>query len=94
MTVREEETFRQAIELCGKDHQLKMCLEEMAELQKEICKMWRNQGSVEAVAEETADVLVTLNQLMMIYDIRDKVESNYAFKVSRLSEKLKEGNYE
>lgn len=94
MIYRAREILENAIETCGTDHQLKMCLEEMSELQKEICKAWRNRGDVEAIAEEVADVLITLDQLMIIYQIQDKVDGYYVQKMLRLDERLKEGNYE
>lgn len=94
MTEKKQMILEKAIETCGSDHQLKMCLEEMSELQKEICKAWRNRGDVEAIAEEVADVLITLDQLMLIYQIRDKVDGYYVQKMLRLDERLKEGNYE
>lgn len=49
----------------------KMMLEEMAELQKEICKEFRGELNKEAITEEVADVLIMLEQVQMMYDISD-----------------------
>ena len=40
--------FEQAIRTYGKESQMKMVLEEVAELQKEICKLWRGRDNIQA----------------------------------------------
>lgn len=51
-----------AIIAWGEDSQMKMLLEEMSELQKEICKSWRGADNVDHIAEEIADVEIMLDQ--------------------------------
>ena len=41
----------------------------MSELTKELCKELRDRGNVEDIADELADVEITLAQIKMIYDI-------------------------
>lgn len=53
------------------ESQKMMLLEEMAELQKEICKEFRGELNKEAITEEVADVLIMLEQVQMMYDISD-----------------------
>lgn len=48
-----------------------LLLEEMAELQKEICKEFRGELNKDAITEEVADVLIMLEQVQMMYDISD-----------------------
>ena len=55
----------------GHESQKMMLLEEMAELQKEICKEFRGELNKDAVTEEVADVLIMLEQVQMMYDISD-----------------------
>lgn len=55
----------------GHESQKMMLLEEMAELQKEICKEFRGELNKEAITEEVADVLIMLEQVQMMYDISD-----------------------
>ena len=55
----------------GHKSQKMMLLEEMAELQKEICKEFRGELNKEAITEEVADVLIMLEQVQMMYDISD-----------------------
>lgn len=58
-----------AIDTYGYDAQLKMAIEEMSELTKAICKLWRAdteedyERAIEAAIEETADVQIMLYQL-------------------------------
>ena len=59
------------IEHYGHESQKMMLLEEMAELQKEICKEFRGELNKDAITEEVADVLIMLEQVQMMYDISD-----------------------
>ena len=55
----------------GHESQKMMLPEEMAELQKEICKEFRGELNKDAITEEVADVLIMLEQVQMMYDISD-----------------------
>ena len=55
----------------GHESQKMMLLEEMAELQKEICKEFRGELNKEAITEEVADVLIMLEQIQMMYHISE-----------------------
>ena len=55
----------------GHESQKMMLLEEMAELQKEICKEFRGELNKDAITEEVTDVLIMLEQVQMMYDISD-----------------------
>ena len=61
--------INRAIDTYGADAQLKMAIEEMSELTKAICKLWRADTEeeferlLEDVAEETADVSIMLLQV-------------------------------
>lgn len=87
-TEEEKEVLRAAIEIYGPDSQKRMLLEEMAELQKEICKFWRGEDNVERIAEEVADVEIMLEQVKMIFCIEAGVEKMRDFKVKRLKLRL------
>lgn len=84
----EDAVFRQALEIYGPQHQTMMALEEMAELAKELCKASRGLGSVEHIAEEIADVQITLEQMIILYQCQGLVERIRAEKVNRLQERL------
>lgn len=55
----------------GHEPQKMMLLEEMAELQKEICKDMRGKPNQNAITEEVADVLIMLEQIQMMYHISE-----------------------
>lgn len=89
MTPEQYKIVHKAIEVCGVDHQLKLVLEEMAELQKEICKNWRGRDNVDQIAEECADVEITLAQLKIIFGIEGEVERHRTMKLNRLKLRLR-----
>ena len=65
-----------------------MVLEEVAELQKEICKLWRGRDNIQAIAAEVADVGIMLDQLKLILDITEDVQQFREKKITRLKERL------
>lgn len=81
-------TLRAAIDTYGPDAQMKMLLEEMSELQKEICKFWRGEDNAMHIAEEVADVEIMLEQVKMIFGIAGEVNAQRDFKVKRLQLRL------
>lgn len=84
----EREILQKAIEKYGEDAQTKMVLEEMSELQKEICKRWRGKNNQDSIAEETADVEIMLEQLKMMLGIQEEVKAYREKKLARLQERL------
>ncbi|MBQ2811264.1 MAG: hypothetical protein IJF12_03745 [Alphaproteobacteria bacterium] len=91
---QENKVYQKAIELFGITSQKIMVIEEMSELTKELCKELRDRGNVENIADELADVEITLAQIKQIYNISQTVEEHKDFKLRRLSsimEKI-EGN--
>ncbi|MDR2535222.1 MAG: hypothetical protein LBD29_04215 [Treponema sp.] len=64
--------LREAFDTWGKDSQVMMALEEMAELSKELLKnINRKKNNKKNITEELADVYVTLESLKIIYNISD-----------------------
>jgi len=82
-------TLEKAVETWGVDAQAKMLLEEMAELQKEICKALRGADNAAQIAEEVADVEIMLEQVKLIFDIREAVKSYTDAKMGRLRLRLR-----
>lgn len=62
--------LRFIIDTFSEDAQKLMAIEEMSELMKEICKDFRGNTNKDAIKEEIADVLVMIEQLRIIYDIK------------------------
>lgn len=63
----EGKVYRAALTLWGADAQTLMAFEEMAELQKELCKHARGKDNRNAIAEEIADVEIMLGQMKILH---------------------------
>lgn len=67
-----------------------MCIEEMSELTKEICKSKRGKDNKEEIIEEMADVYIMLEQLKIIFSIEQyEIDDIARIKLLRLEERLK-----
>lgn len=87
---KSEDLLHRALDTYGADAQITMVFEEMAELQKELCKFARGSADKAHIAEETADCLIMLEQMQLLFDIRDDVSRIAAAKLARLKERLDE----
>lgn len=89
------DTYKQAIETYGVRMQKLMAIEEMSELTKEICKDFRGKLNREHLIEELADVTITIDQLMIMYEISgDEIEQMRERKIERLKERMDKANDE
>jgi NTP pyrophosphatase (non-canonical NTP hydrolase) len=84
-----------AINTFGIDSQLDMAIEEMSELTKEICKFKRNEKcsryeSLDALAEEMADVIIMIEQLKIIFSNNFTVDVWVNRKMKRLEQLVSE----
>lgn len=90
MTPEEElEILKDALYCFGYSHQKLKTIEEMSELTKELCK----NESMEHIAEEIADVLIMVSQMILYFDLQDLVEKYKDQKLHRLRVLLFEMNY-
>lgn len=76
--------IKRAVKHYGKDNQLSVCIEELSELIKELCKDKRGQANADHIAEEMADVCIMLGQLSEIYQNTDAVNDWIIRKLLRL----------
>ena len=67
MTNEQKNTLIHAINHFGVDHQIDKALEEMGELITALSRRRLERSHREDIAEEIADVLITANQLRIIY---------------------------
>ena len=88
---REAKILEGAIEKWGATAQVVVAIEELSELQKELCKYLRGRGSFEHIAEEIADVEIMLEQMKMLFFCTDEVRNVRRRKVERLKERLDNG---
>ena len=65
---------QQAVNHFGTESRIILAVEEMSELQKELCKHSRGRQNYYHIAEEIADVHIMLEQLMILFDCRESVE--------------------
>lgn len=79
-----------ALETWGPEAQTLMVFEEMAELQKELCKHARGKDNRLAIAEEIADVTIMLEQMILLHNCADDVFRIIAEKLARLEKRLQE----
>lgn len=86
----QDAVLRRAIVTYGGRNQTLMVMEEMAELQKELCKRERGADNVAAIAEEIADVQIMLAQMNMLHGCADKVETYKHDKIERLRLRLED----
>ena len=77
-----------AIKTYGVDAQMKMAIEEMSELTKELCKNFRGKDNKEQIAEEIADVEIMVEQLKIMFGCSVEVMRFKEWKMARLEERL------
>jgi len=93
MGIKIENSFiRSLIEKYGSDKQKTVCIEELSELQKEICKDLRGKGDIEHITEELADVLIICSELAHIYKIDEENLNKWIeYKINRTKKMLENG---
>lgn len=88
--MKEKLLYTRALETWGAYAQTAMVFEETAELQKELCKDMRGANNREHIAEEIADVLIMLDQMMLLHDCEAQTMEYKAEKLKRLRARLDE----
>ena len=88
------EFYKRCIDVWGEDAQIKMCIEEMSELTKELCKNWRKvkrntPEQIDHICEEIADVQNMVDQMQLIFG-EAKVDEYREMKIKRTEKKLDE----
>lgn len=77
--------YRAALDKWGALIQTVVAIEEMAELQKELCKSLRGIGDTAHIAEELADTQIMGKQMTMLYDVQEAVLDWKKRKLERLA---------
>lgn len=86
--MNERQILGRAISFYGSEIQRVIAIEELSELQKELCKSLRSGADRPHIAEEIADVQIMLEQMMMLYECHEDVSVWRHKKVNRLLERL------
>ena len=90
MTTEDRKICRRALDTFGMDLQTLVAIEELSELQKELCKNRRGRENQTNIAEEIADVQIMIEQMMMLYDCEKMVDKFRRYKLSRLEARIAE----
>lgn len=83
--------YRLALYKYGAQMQETVCIEELSELQKALCKHIRGNESMTDISEEIADVQIMLEQMIILFDLESSVKRWRDIKLARLRERLSEG---
>lgn len=84
-----KQIINEAIRHYGVNNQLIVSLEELAELQKEICKFLRGENNRDHLIEELVDSQIMIEQLIEIFEItRDEIFINRMNKLQRLEGRI------
>lgn len=84
-----KQIINEAIRHYGVNNQLIVSLEELAELQKEICKFLRGENNRDHLIEELVDTQIMIEQLIEIFEIsRDEIFVNRMRKLKRLEGRI------
>jgi NTP pyrophosphatase (non-canonical NTP hydrolase) len=82
-------TLEKAIARYGKDMKLNVAIEELSELIKEICKNKRGRDNRKNIIEEMADCYIMLEQLAIIFGIKNyDINAFIDEKLARLEKRL------
>ena len=79
------EVYRATFDRYKSENQLIVAVEELSELQKELCKVLRGEGNSEALAEEMADVTIMMEQLRLLFDMDERIGEVMDRKIMRLA---------
>lgn len=82
-------TYTNALIAYGEGNQCIVAIEELSEVQKEICKVLRGKDNLDHLAEEIADATIMLEQLRLFFGINDLTNQWMDIKVKRLDDSMR-----
>lgn len=84
-----EDLCKDVIEFYGMDQATVVAMEECSEVIKELSKFVRGLGNKRNLSEEIADVLITLKEVCMIYDLKDEdIQNTIIYKQFRQARRM------
>ena len=88
VTIEHLKTLIKLIDKFG-DKQINICIEEMSELIKALCKHTRGNTDIGNIKEEIADVYIMLMQMLLLFEIdTNEFLEMVNFKINRTKERL------
>ena len=82
--------YRRLIKHFGHKNQIIIAIEELSELQKELCKFLRGDSNNSPIAGEMADVEIMLEQLKLIFNNAYSVQFKKTAKIERTKKRYLE----
>ena len=82
-----EAYYKKLIQKFGVKNQIIVAIEELSELQKELCKYLRDKTNIRNISEEMADVEIMLEQLKIIFENETPVSIEKNYKLARTYER-------
>lgn len=83
-----KEFYKKVVDTYG-SQQVIVAIEELSELQKELCKALRHKVNFDNITEEIADVEIMLEQIKIYFEIKeDEIEGMKKLKIKRTKERL------
>lgn len=89
--MKKEDLYSAALKKYGLAGQFTVAIEELAELQKELCKYLRGRENYAELAEELADVEIMVEQVKQFLYLDDAVDEWKAEKLQRLEQRVTGG---
>lgn len=83
-----DEVYRKALLIYGIEKQRIKAIEELSELQKELCKSALGADNRTAIADEIADVCIMVDQMIYAYGLDDEVRRHIKYKTDRLNDRI------
>lgn len=75
----------------GIESQSLICIEEMSELTKEICKYRRGEDNLEKLVDEIADVKIMVEQMEYLFGVSKDVDLRISYKCQRQMRRIDQG---
>lgn len=85
---KETKILNDALKVYGARAQTVVAIEELSELQKELCKAFRGSLNFDHLAEEIADVEIMLDQMKTALALHEDVKSIRKYKIARLEARI------
>lgn len=85
-----EQICKEILDFYGIESTTVVSIEESSEVIKELTKMLRGRGVKEHLEEEIADVIITLKEICMIYNLNtENIQKQIKFKQNREYKRIK-----
>ena len=79
-----QDYVKHLIEKYGAENQPVVCIEELSELQKELCKYMRGKGDKAHITEEITHVLITTSVIIELLNIdKEEIQKNVIQKIEQ-----------